>query len=57
MNKLALFKNRAFCNDCNKLVSVFEGEVYCIPQDGIIVCGKCYKKSYENRDDVLVISD
>lgn len=57
MNKLALFKNRFFCNECNKLFSVLEGEVYCILQDGVAICGKCYKKSYKNRDDILVISD
>lgn len=57
MNKLVLFKNRFFCDDCNKLFSILEGEVYCILQDGAVICGKCYKKSYKKRDDILVISD
>ena len=57
MNKLILFKDRFYCNTCGKLFSIQEGKVYCVLQDQVSICARCYKKSYKNRDDILVISD
>ena len=57
MNKLILFKDRFYCNTCGKLFSIQEGKVYCVLQDQVSICVRCYKKSYKNRDDILVISD
>ncbi len=57
MNKLVLFKNRFYCNTCGKLFSIQGEKVYCVLQDQVSICARCYKKSYKNRDDILVISD
>lgn len=55
-NKLVILKGRFFCNECTGLVSVMENEIYCIPQDGTVICKDCYE-SLKNREDVLLIGD
>lgn len=55
-NKLVILKGRFFCNECNRLIPVID-EVYCIPQDGVVICTDCYESLFKNRDDILVIGD
>lgn len=57
MNKLVVFKGLFFCNECNRLIPIVESEIYCIPQDGTVICPNCYESHFKNRSDILMIED
>ena len=56
-NKLVILKGRYFCNECTRLIPIVESEIYCIPQDGTVICMDCYESHFKSRNDVLVIED
>lgn len=56
-SKLVILRGRFFCNECTGLIPVMENEIYCIPQDGTVICENCYESHFKNREDVLLIGD